>query len=255
MQLPGVAGQFPNYASYASATFEDVLPPKRRKDARTLCSERFVSSYLENLGDGEFRVRPLPVEAQFAPVFGMNTGDYNGDGLLDVLLVGNSFAPPPSTGRYDALIGALLRGDGEGGFEAVDVRRSGFSVEGDAKGLVEIALSDGRRLLVVSRNDGRLKAFATSPTGQRWFAAKPDDAYALIPRPGGHVEKREFRYGHTYLSHSSRGVYVGAATDTITVVDYQGHRRTVSLQEATAENAVDARTTGAAPPQKSSSRP
>ncbi|MDX1618195.1 MAG: hypothetical protein R3224_05380, partial [Balneolaceae bacterium] len=229
-QIPGMVARFQDYESYASARFDEVLAPEEREGAQVLCSERFVSSYMENLGDGKFRVRALPTEAQMAPLFGMQVGDYNGDGHLDAALVGNSYAPEPGTGRYDALIGLLLRGDGQGGFDVVDVSRSGFFVDGDAKGLIQLPLRSGHRLLVASRNNGPLEALVDRrSSGRKWLAAEPDDAYALIHRGDGQTEKREFYYGTGYLSGSARGLWLDPTVTAVSMVDYRGNRRKVAL--------------------------
>lgn len=230
VQIPGMVARFQDYESYASARFDEVLSPEERKGAQVDCSERFASSYLVNLGDGKFRVRALPTEAQMAPLFGMQVGDYDGDGHLDATLVGNSYAPEPGTGRYDALIGLLLRGDGQGDFDATDVRRSGFFVDGDAKGLAEVPLHDGRRLLVASRNNGPLEALVDRQASERpWLAAERGDAYALIHRAGGQTEKREFYYGSGYLSGSARGLWLDPSVTAVTMVDYRGNQREVAL--------------------------
>jgi hypothetical protein len=79
----------------------------------------------------------LPAEAQFAPVFGLLTGDYNGDGNLDVLIAGNSDATEASTGRYDAMTGLLLAGDGKGNFKSVNSAATGFKADKDVKSLAK----------------------------------------------------------------------------------------------------------------------
>jgi hypothetical protein len=106
---------------------------KEIRDAYVVKSECFESSYFENRGNGEFVRKILPAEAQFAPVFGMLTGDYNNDGNLDVLMAGNSYSTEASTGRYDALEGLLLLGDGKGSFTSVKSSFTGFNADNDVK--------------------------------------------------------------------------------------------------------------------------
>jgi hypothetical protein len=58
-------------------------------------------------------VKPLPLQAQLAPVFGLVCADLDEDGNLDVLLTGNSFSTEVMAGRYDAGYGLCLLGDGK----------------------------------------------------------------------------------------------------------------------------------------------
>jgi len=163
----------------------------------------------------------------------MHVGDYDGDGHTDAALVGNSYAPEPGSGRYSALIGLLLRGDGKGRFESVDVRRSGFFIDGDAKGLSEMPLQNGHGLLVASRNNGPLEVLANRQVSERkWLAAKPDDAYALIQRTEGFPEKREFYYGTGYLSGTARGLWLDPTVTSVIIVDYHGNRREITTESS-----------------------
>ena len=110
-QINSMRGRFSSYADYAKVTFEESFLPDEIKDAYVVKAECLESSYFENLGNGKFTRKALPLEAQFAPVFGMLTGDYNNDGNIDILMAGNSYATEASTGRYDAMTGLLLAGD------------------------------------------------------------------------------------------------------------------------------------------------
>ena len=95
-----------------------------------------TSVYIENLGNGKFAMHDLPSRAQFAPLYGMQADDFNGDGNLDLVVCGNDFGTEVSKGRYDALNGLLLLGDGKGNFNPQSPAQSGICIPGDAKGLV-----------------------------------------------------------------------------------------------------------------------
>lgn len=228
-QIPGMDYRFSSYASYAEATFEDVFREDELEGAYTAAATHFASSYLENRGDSAFAVQPLPLRAQFAPVYGMAPGDYNGDGHLDALLVGNSHATETLSGWYDAMVGVLLRGDGTGGFEPVNYAESGFFVDGDAKALATVASASGASLVVASQNDGPLKAFARSRGAVRTKRLQPGDRHALLTFEDGTTRRHEFHYGATYLSQSSRVLRLPPSVVEAVVVDRQGQRRPLDL--------------------------
>jgi hypothetical protein len=100
-----------------------------------------------------FEPRPLPLEAQFAPAFGVGVGDFDGDGHKDVFLAQNFFATHPDTSRHDAGRGLWLRGDGSGGFVPVSGQESGVNVYGEQRGCALADYDhDGWVDLVVTQN-------------------------------------------------------------------------------------------------------
>ncbi|MFD2572691.1 VCBS repeat-containing protein [Spirosoma soli] len=227
-QINSFRKKFPSYASYAKASLSDIVSADDLTHAYTAKSETFHSVYIENQGHGQFRTRPLPVAAQLAPLFGMTTGDYNQDGYLDLLLTGNSYATEAITGRYDAFSGLLLAGNGKGNFTPISAQKSGFFVGGDAKGLAELSLSSGRRLLLAAQNNDSLKAFSQPTKLTKTIRAKPLDAYAVIKLTNGRTIRQEFYYGSAYLSQSSRVLTVPANVTEVFVYDFMGKSRRVS---------------------------
>ena len=109
-QITPMRARFRDYASYATVTFQQAFRPDEISNAYVVRCETFASAYIENQGKGKFAMNNLPLEAQFAPVYGMVCKDFNGDGNLDVLCVGNSYATEVQTGRYDAQGSFLLYG-------------------------------------------------------------------------------------------------------------------------------------------------
>jgi hypothetical protein len=72
----------------------------------------FDSMVFLNRGDA-FEAQPLPVEAQFAPAFGLAVGDFDGDGNEDLFLAQNFFDPKPRvmTPAQGSGSAATARGD------------------------------------------------------------------------------------------------------------------------------------------------
>jgi enediyne biosynthesis protein E4 len=229
-QINSIRGRFRTYTDYANATFEQTFLPEEIDEAYMICSDRFESSYIENLGKGKFRISALPLVAQISTVYGMVTGDYDDDGHLDVLLVGNSYAPEISSGRDDASIGLFLKGDGKGNFKPIDVLKTGFFADRDAKGFATLRLSDGRELMIIANNDGAMQTYVTRDASN-YYSALPGDAYALITLKDGRQRKHEFYFGSTYLSNSSRGVKIPADVKDIVVFGADGKSRQVNASQ------------------------
>lgn len=231
-QITAMKGRFKTYGSYASAPFENMFLKEELEGARTLRVKTLESSYIENLGSGKFKRTPLPLKAQFAPIFGMEVQDFNDDGNLDVLLTGNFYSVEALTGQYDALIGLCLLGDGQGAFTAEDTAKSGLKIDGDAKGLVQLQSADGHPVVLAGQNSGLLKAY-TYDTDAKAIGVELDVAYASIHLKDGSVYKHEFAYGGSYLSQSSRKLMVRSdLIDSVELFSYTGQRKQITFEDA-----------------------
>ncbi len=229
-QMPFIKVKYNTYEEYAKATMEDIFNEDQIADAYHADSRIFNTVYVENLGGGSFRINPLPIDAQFAPVFGLLANDYNGDGNCDILLAGNSYSSNVDDGQYDASIGLFLQGDGTGEFNPVPGRSSGFFVDGDAKGMAELINRGGKPLILVAQNSGKMKVFETACSDGEIIRIRKDDANAIIQYKSGAEERREFYYGSGYLSSSSRVCRVSGDVDFIKITSYSGETRTINFK-------------------------
>ena len=91
LQNPGLAQKFPTYESFARAEISDVYSRSILDSSLHLQAETFASCYLENTGEGNFVINPLPPEAQLSSINDIITEDIDGDGNLDILAAGNLF--------------------------------------------------------------------------------------------------------------------------------------------------------------------
>ncbi|WP_422082284.1 VCBS repeat-containing protein [Ulvibacterium sp.] len=219
-QINAMRVRFRTFSDYAEATFEESFLKEELDDAYVVKSQTFANSYLENLGSGRFKMSELPRSVQTAPIYGMVVKDYNGDGNLDVLAVGNFYSGEVFSGRYDASIGWVLVGDGNGGFDPLKVSESGFFVPGDAKGLINLYTEKGGFVLA-GVNDDATKAFSFSENRQRLYTPKPDDVSAIIEYADGKRQKIEFYYGAGYLSQPSRGLSIPGNAVSIKIMNSQ----------------------------------
>lgn len=140
------------YADYAKAEFDDLFSNDDRKNAYEAKASQLQSCYAENLGNGKFILRPLPLPVQQSPVFGFVIDDFDRDGKLDALATGNFYPNEVNMGRQDSSRGLLLRGDGKGGFSVLGNDKSGFRVVGDARRSYRLGTS--RRIVTAVNSSG-----------------------------------------------------------------------------------------------------
>ncbi len=230
-QSPMFRRKFERYKSYALSTESSLFTEEEKKDAVILTGNYDRSSYVENLGHGQFSIRELPIMAQIAPVNGLVSQDVNEDGLLDVVLVGNDYGNEIFIGRLDAHIGLVLLGDGKGNFTTLNPSKSGFAVPGDAKALVKIASAQGNPILVASQNRGKLLAFQNNSNSEGSKTITPGQEVMAIMLDMGNGKKQriETSLGSGFLSQSSREITLPAGVKGIQLIDYKGQSKAVDL--------------------------
>jgi hypothetical protein len=131
-QLPSFKKKFPDYASYVSATVEDILSKEVYAKTRNVSATTFMTAYWQN-DNGHFTMKTLPVEIQFAPVTAIQVSDVNGDGHPDFIAGGNLSGARARFGKATASYGNVFLGDGHGNFQYILNRESGLCIRGDIK--------------------------------------------------------------------------------------------------------------------------
>ncbi|MEP2058487.1 MAG: VCBS repeat-containing protein [Maribacter litoralis] len=152
-QIPALKKKIVKYDAFASMELKDVYGEEKLENSLHYSADTFASVYIENLGNGQFTISDLPNLAQLSNINDMHISDFNGDGWLDVLAVGNLYVSEIETPRNDAGTGVLLLGDGKGAFTAKRGSETGFFADGDAKKLVAINNGQNNYFLVGNNND------------------------------------------------------------------------------------------------------
>ena len=230
-QIIALRKTYKTYHDYAQVSMSDLLLELGQEDVYQLKATEFASLMIENLGSGDFKLHELPMEAQFSPTFGIEKLDFNGDGILDLVLGGNSYASDLEYGFYDASHGVLLAGKGNLKYEPLSIHESNLPLSGDTKAIISIYDQNQQRLLLSSSNRDSLKVYKLKKTKpvNRLLNLEAQDAFATIYYKDGTNRRKEFYYGTSYLSQSARVLEVTDEMAKVEIFDFQGSPRNIEF--------------------------
>lgn len=156
--VPSLREQFKLYRDFASAPMSRVLGAEARRFRRV--DARWAASVVLLNRPTHWEVLRLPDAAQWSPVMGLAIADWDGDGREDAFLSQNFFGQHHGLPREDAGRGLVLRGLGDGRFEALSPEQSGIRIEGEGRAAVAADFdADGRPDLAVATHNGPTRVF------------------------------------------------------------------------------------------------
>jgi hypothetical protein len=158
MQLPGIKKRYLRFSNYVGQGMYDIFTDEALEQSVLQQVDQLSSAIAINNGDGTFELRDLPQQAQFSPIYGILVEDFDKDGKQDVLLGGNFHRAKPEVGRYDASYGLLLKGKGDGSFDALPASASGIRVDGEVRDIISLK-SGGKDLIIFARNNAPLAVY------------------------------------------------------------------------------------------------
>lgn len=126
-QLPFIKKKFNNYQSYSNATLANIFSPEQLGSAKLLSANLFQSVAFINQNQ-VFEIRPLPIQAQFAPIFAMALSDVNGDSYLDLITGGNLSNTRVRTGKQTGNTGFIFLGNVKANFRYIPQTESGINL-------------------------------------------------------------------------------------------------------------------------------
>ncbi|WP_080237389.1 VCBS repeat-containing protein [Spirosoma rigui] len=159
-RIPSIKTKYIKHTDYARAGLEDIFSAQQREGMTVKMVQMAETSILINEGKGTFSIKALPLQAQTSPIYGILTGDYNGDGKTDILLTGNFYDVLTEIGRYDANYGLLLLGDGKTNFTATKPEQTGFFVRGQVRRMQSGRGTNGQQFIILAKNNDRAQVFS-----------------------------------------------------------------------------------------------
>lgn len=232
-QFVGIRKKFNTHGEYGEATVPDMFSDEEMADALILNAKWMKTSIIENLGNGEFALKALPVEAQLAPIYGILPKDVNGDGLMDILLVGNDHGMEVQQGRADAFTGLVLVNQGQLTFDPLSLKASHFAVMGEARGLVDLPTAGGKELILASQHRDSLKVFSYQESQNREFVPlQANEVKAVYHLKNGQKQVKEFYWGDSFMSQGARYVATSDQVRSIELLDGKGEVSRVIGEES-----------------------
>jgi enediyne biosynthesis protein E4 len=223
-EMTFMKGRFAKYDGYANTEMKDLFTKEELVGSVNKKVNLTKTGWVENKGKFEMEWHDLPSPTQWSSIFGIVINDFNGDGFMDISMVGNDYSMAPYLGRNDALNGLVLSGDGKGDFMPLSILQSGFYVPNDGKALVQCVVNNKLQLLA-SQNQDQLKVFQSKQQNDTIIKAMPNELYAMLTLKNGQRRKVEFGYGSSFLSQSSRFIVVNRNIALVEMVDAKKQQR------------------------------
>jgi hypothetical protein len=150
--FPFLKKKFLKHEQFANATIEEIFSNEQLQDANQTKVEELESIWLENNEDG-FSIHYLPTICQTAPIAAFHTADYNNDGFLDVLTVGNFNPFRVQYGPVDANYGQVLLGGEDKQFKTISQDKVGVYVTGEVRALEQLSFQNNNYILLLKNQD------------------------------------------------------------------------------------------------------
>jgi enediyne biosynthesis protein E4 len=97
-------------------------------------------------------------EAQYTPVYAIAAGDFDHDGICDIVLGGNQYRSKPEAGINDAGYGLFLKGEPGFKWKPLSQGESGLFVRGQIRDMETMMVKD-KNILVIALNNNKLSFY------------------------------------------------------------------------------------------------
>jgi enediyne biosynthesis protein E4 len=153
-QVPSIKKKYLYFKDFGKKQLDELFSKDELREAIQRPVNQRNSGILIN-EKGVLHFQALPIEAQFSPVYGIETFDINNDKLPDIILTGNFFDNQTELGRYDANYGQVFINNGKHQFSFVNAQNTGFSVKGQIRNMEKIRLANKKTGFILSKNSDK----------------------------------------------------------------------------------------------------
>jgi len=108
-QLPSLKKSLIYYDDYSKKSMDELFPTEMISSSEIRQVNLLASTMLLSGANGYDRIE-LPLHAQFSPIYSLLIGDFDKDGVKDLIAGGNQYQVKPQFGRQDASHGWLFKG-------------------------------------------------------------------------------------------------------------------------------------------------
>lgn len=157
-QIPILKKKFLRYDVYAGKSIDEVFTSDELNKANVLEVKQTQTCVFYNIGKGNFVMKPLPMRAQFSPVFTILVADMNNDRLKDLFVGGNFYGLKPEVGRFDANYGVTFLGNKKGWYDYITPNESGLFIKGEVRDSKEVVVGNSKQI-IIARNNESLQIF------------------------------------------------------------------------------------------------
>jgi enediyne biosynthesis protein E4 len=157
-QIPSLRNRYRSFADYKDATIHDIFSNEVLNRSIKLYAKVTETCLLINKGGGRFELSPLPPEAQYTPVYAIAAGDFDRDGICDIVLGGNQYRSKPEAGINAAGYGLFLKGEPGFKWKPLLPGESGLFVKGQIRDMKKMIIKN-KNILVIALNNNKLEFY------------------------------------------------------------------------------------------------
>ena len=155
-QLPSFRKSLLYYKDYAKKSINDLFPTETLDNSKIYQVNRLASVMLLS-GTKGYEIIELPLQAQFSPIYSLMIGDFDNDGIKDLIAGGNQYFIKPQFGRQDASHGWFFKGVLNGA-QFIFQQGQDLHVSGQIRDIEYIEVNDDKFILF-AKYDNELEIF------------------------------------------------------------------------------------------------